>query len=419
MPSALTPALAADYMDTLAGSGRVQGPWADVYKTAMKKRVTAWFAELKRIGGEVDLVLSDFEMGFHSASYNWAHQPTADGSDPVDALLADPRWPALQAQLNHAGAPFGVNFSTASMRTMAEWHQRDWRMTVWGRVVPTLYVAGLLNASVFAPIAASFPAVRFSNFAHSHHTDPSGVVSPSSLGTIWAEAEVVIGLGAHVGTHQSTAFCKHFPFCGLLVLRRRLQLTFVVAADGTCNSSRVFAFQTPGPAGRQVELAASSFNSLLAGIVRARDMYRAAPTVPIHPWLAPKHADWGKGSSWLASGNQSTDEVRMWEENVFHLALSTGATEFLWWQPGAQRPLGVGQALLSAVLHELDAVTGLAGRAGCTVTPLVTNQTAVEDFGRTWLLSGARVSCHGGHERDVYRFTPREYSRVSPRCLLL
>ena len=181
----------------------------------------------------------------------------------------------------------------------------------------------------------------------------------------------------------------------------------------------MFAFQTPGPAGRQVELAASSFNSLLAGIVRARDMYRAAPTVPIHPWLAPKHADWGKGSSWLASGNQSTDEVRMWEENVFHLALSTGATEFLWWQPGAQRPLGVGQALLSAVLHELDAVTGLAGRAGCTVTPIVTNQTAVADFGRTWLLSGARVSCHGGHERDVYRFTPREYSRVSPRCLLL
>ena len=200
-------------MDTLSGPGRVQGPWADVYKSAMRKRVTAWFAELKRIGGEVDLVLSDFEMGFHSSSYNWAHQPTADGSDPVDALLADPRWPALQAQLNDAAAPYGVNFSTASMRSMAEWHQRDWRMSVWGRVVPTLYVADLLNASVFAPIAASFPAVRFSNFAHSHHTDPSGVVSPSSLGTIWAEAEVVIGLGAHVGTHQSTAFCKHFPFC--------------------------------------------------------------------------------------------------------------------------------------------------------------------------------------------------------------
>ena len=53
----------------------------------MKKRVTAWFAELKRIGGEVDLVLSDFEMGYHSSSYNWAHQPTADGSDPVDKQI--------------------------------------------------------------------------------------------------------------------------------------------------------------------------------------------------------------------------------------------------------------------------------------------------------------------------------------------
>ena len=56
------------YMDTLPGTANVQGPWADVYKVAMKTRVSAWFGELKRLGGKVDLVMSDFEMGYHSSS---------------------------------------------------------------------------------------------------------------------------------------------------------------------------------------------------------------------------------------------------------------------------------------------------------------------------------------------------------------
>ena len=246
---------------------------------------------------------------------NWAHQPTADGSDPVDTLLADPRWPALRAQLEKAGKPYGVNFSAASMKTMASWHQKDWRMTVWGQVVPTLYVADLLNASLFDPIRSLFPEVHFSNFAHWHHTDPSGITPsvPASRGP-WPYSEVAVGNGAHVGTHQSRGFY------------------------GGCNSSQLFAQQTPGPEGRQTELAASAFNALLQEILTARDMRRAQPSVPIHPWLAPKHGDWGKGSTWLASDGGDL-AGSMWEENIFHLALSTGTSTFLWWQPGEQRPV--------------------------------------------------------------------------------
>ena len=80
------------YMDTLPGAGKVHGPWADVYERAITARMDAWFGELARIGASVDLVLSDFEMGGHSSSYDWVHQPTADGSHPTMALLADPRW---------------------------------------------------------------------------------------------------------------------------------------------------------------------------------------------------------------------------------------------------------------------------------------------------------------------------------------
>ena len=362
------------YMDTLPGKAQVQGPWADVYKVAMKKRVSAWFGELKRLGGKLDLVMGDFEMGYHSSSYNWAHQPTADGSDPVDTLIADPRWPALRKQLDEVGKPYGVTFDSASMKTMANWHQQDWRMTVWGRVIPTLYVAGFLNASLFEPIRSVFPAVHFSNFAHWHHADPSA--PPSKGQPPWPYSTVAIGDGAHVGTHQSRGFY------------------------GGGNSSRLFAMQTPGPEGRQTELAASSFNALLREIMTARDMHRAQPTVPIHPWLAPKHGEWGKGATWLATDGGDLVGT-MWEENVFHLALSTGTTTFLWWQPGAERPVGIDLPHLSTVLKELDWVTGIIGGKGeggtakddCTVTPIETNQTMIVDWAPTALLSGATVRC--------------------------
>jgi hypothetical protein len=373
------------YMDELAGPARVQGPWADVWAATMSKRFDAWFGELKRLGAAVDLVLCDFEMGGESDSYNWAHQPTADGSDPTVALQSDARWPALRAELNAVGKPYGVTFEEDDMSAMAEWTVRDWRMHVWGDVVVSRYVASHLNASVFDPIRAHFPSVRFSNFAHGHHTDPSGVATPSSRNSLWA-GDAVIGLGAHVGTHQSRGFY------------------------GSVNTTRVLASQTPGPLGVQSEVAGTSFDALVNIVVVARDMVRAAPTVPVHPWLAPKHADWGSGFSYLSSGNHTTDEVMMWEENVFHLALSTGAAEFLWWQPGSQKPEGEGQPLLSRALAELDEVTGLAAHGGsdsCSVRPLDTNTTAINTFSVTSIMSAASVSCSDGFTRDVFRFTPR------------
>ena len=56
------------YMDTLNGPGKVQGPWCDAWKQAIKNRFHAWFAEFARINGTVDIILSDFEMGGHSSN---------------------------------------------------------------------------------------------------------------------------------------------------------------------------------------------------------------------------------------------------------------------------------------------------------------------------------------------------------------
>ena len=203
------------YMDTLPGPGKVQGPWADAYAAAMPLRMAAWFGELKRVGGAVDLILSDFEMGYHSSSYNWAHQPTADGSDPTSALLADKRWPALRDKLSAAGKPYGVEFGAASMRGMKSWGVADWRMHVWDEVVAEQYVADLLNRSVFQPIAAVFPRARFSNFGKAHHTDPSGILEcvpapPSCL------AALRVGALPQPRCCDLTVHTRHFGRAALL-----------------------------------------------------------------------------------------------------------------------------------------------------------------------------------------------------------
>ena len=278
-------------------------------------------------------------------------------------------------------------------------------------------------------------------------------------------AEPVIGIGSHVGTHQSTSFY------------------------GSCNTTRVIAAQSPGPNATQTQIDGNSFNALLVNVASARDMVRAAPSVPVQPWVAPKYADWGVGYSYLSSGNStythrfrccccccrcvcvrtsvrvcwycghsspiafssnilteyyahmhthahirtymrthtqgSTDEVMMWEESVFHVALATAATEFLWWQPGSQKPLGLGLDLFSKALAELDWVTGLgqhggkqsagagsgagagASGSGCTLEPFQADHTELVNFAGSFILSAMRVSCSDGFRREVYRFTPR------------
>eukprot|EP00665_Eupelagonemidae_sp_cell47_P000020 gene20-7124_t len=121
------------------------------------RRFDAWFAAFKALGGEVDVILSDFEMG---------------GKQPQDALVKDARWPALLTRLNGAGKPWNASFDDLS--DMQEWTSADPRALVWDMVVVDGMVPEYLNASVYAPIAARFPDVQFSNFAHSHHTDPTG-----------------------------------------------------------------------------------------------------------------------------------------------------------------------------------------------------------------------------------------------------
>jgi hypothetical protein len=179
------------------------------------------------------------------------------------------------------------------------------------------------------------------------------------------------------------------------------------------------------------------FNALLQGAKAARDMRDGGRTragggatsaagVPVQPWLAPRDfvcSDPG------IPGNTTSHFFGsdMWQEHLFHVLLATGATDVLWWKPGAMRPLDVGVPLLSAALSELALLLNGDSSSLCgSPTPVEGAGVAIDDWSEPYVLSGAMVRCSssssggggggggggsGGNatvtERTLYRFTPR------------
>lgn len=384
------------YQDKLQYNGKnttYDAPWADVWEAAITRRFDDWFAAYKALGASVDFILSDFEMGGDSYWYKMSHQPQ-DPSLPAgvlaqDVLMTDTRWPALRASLEAAGKPFNLSFANVS--GMALWPSTDMRSQVFDTVVVTDMVASYLNRSVYQPIAKHFPGVKFSNFAHAHHTD--AVTPPTAAPKWWpwalTSATSPVGTGSHVGTHQSHGFY-----------------------GGSNNSVVLATFDT-----RDVhEVLGSPFASLVQSVATARDMVQAAPSVPVQPWLAPPGAVWGGTTSWL-DGDGSPQFPSMWAENVLHLMLSTGATEALWWKPGAQRPFDIGVEFVGDVLDELRmALTD--GADNCTA-PKPAHGRDITHWDAAFVLSGASVDCGGSVTRTAVRFTPRcvaQSSATTSRC---
>eukprot|EP00039_Didymoeca_costata_P002997 m.64396 g.64396 ORF g.64396 m.64396 type:complete len:504 (+) comp11647_c0_seq1:194-1705(+) len=372
------------FMDRLANG--VSGPWFDEWAAALKKRFTVWFAKFKEIGGDVDIILSDFEMGGKASFYSFSHQ----SPNATAFLIKDSRWPALQAQLNKVGEAKNVTFSDDEVLGMALWNQSDWHRYVWDKLLVDTMIPQALNSSVFEPIKASFPNISFSNFAHGHRSDPEFL--PQCLHGWWphsfsTSSQTPIGTGSHVGTHQSKGFYGGSP---------------------STNTSHILQTSTQFDL-RSVE--GNAFNALLQSVAVARDMKLGAPFTPVHPWFAPKYGLWHEcganktapcGWSWLAGSGGENDT--MWEENVFHVALSTAAVTWLWWQPGLQQPIGLGLDTAVSAMKELEQVIHAASGTGrCTPkAPILGNNDGdVDDshvpiadgWASSYLLSGMELEC--------------------------
>eukprot|EP01050_Picozoa_sp_SAG11_P005245 SAG11_NODE_362_length_10182_cov_9.886641_2_plen_278_part_00 len=203
------------FLDNLPAGGTwknhtASGPWFDTWSATLRRRFTAWFAKFKAIGGAVDYVLSDFELGGHVSYYHFKGQPTFGAPAPALQAMADPRWPKLQAALNAAGAEHGVSFSRTEMAKMDTWGQHDLHGYVWNAVLLDNLIPAALNASVFEPIRAYFPNVQLSNFAHGHRCDASKPLPAQSDGW-WPYDfanmdEPPVGTGGQVGTASARGF---------------------------------------------------------------------------------------------------------------------------------------------------------------------------------------------------------------------
>ena len=386
------------FMDTDPATG-VVGPWMDVWQASLTRWFTDWFAAFKRAGGDVDFLQLDFEMGGSRYWYAFANQKPPSGAKPWEVLAADPRWPALRDQLNARGKHYGASFN--NLTDMNHWTSADPRAQVWDLVLVIDGIAAALNASVFKPArAAGFPDLKASNFAHRHTTDiqgANGIPAPESPDGWWPQVAVSgvspLGGGAHVGTAQSAGFY------------------------GGTNDSSIF-FTTTGM-GQTREVRADAFTSVVTSAARARDAYRAAPAgVGFHPWLCPWNSEYsGHGWPWLSSplpGDNATVVRGMWAENLFHIGLNVGTTDWFWWRPGDQVPHASGLARASTVLRELDAAVAAAAPACVSggafaqdlVLSPVTANTSIANLEVVYLLSGMEVRCGAG-TGTVFRFTPR------------
>jgi hypothetical protein len=127
-------------VDTLTG---FRGPWMDKGTVAVRARIDALFAELKRKGAEIDCVSIDNETWLHAASF--LGHPGA-----LSAIENDPRWPALAAS---SGLPLVVSDMTWGSEKYFLWTER-----MSGRF------DAALNIAVFAPMRRYYPKASSSQY---------------------------------------------------------------------------------------------------------------------------------------------------------------------------------------------------------------------------------------------------------------
>lgn len=384
-----------EYWQDLLNDHQSPGPWGEKWKEIIYSRFATWFANFSKIGGTVDIVLSDFEMGGKAYWY--------DMRNYAELIMTDSKWPALQNKLNRVGQQFNASFTNISdMQSWVGFNKpfNDWRPYVWDMVVVDQYVAELLNYSVFNPIQFYFPNVKMSNFAHHYHLDSSTNKNE------WFPFRVTsavspIGIGSHVGTHQSTSFYGGSPW--------KNNSKMLVSS----NAERVW------------EQEGTPFNALVQEIKIIQNMMSSSRShrvslEGVHPWIAPRNfecQDPGmpkKVGSWMYNSNY-------WEESIYHIILSSSSTTLLWWRPGSQRPRNIGIPLLLKTISELETVLNLRNTTSkrgnernddenCSkMTPIINDNTVIDDWNVPYILSGVQIQPCNNNESSysVHRFTPR------------
>lgn len=289
-----------------------QGVWLDHGAERVRARVASFFSEYARIGGQLDVLVLDYEGGLS----NWH---LGDDVERWRAIQNDPRFPALAEQLGFS-----------NLDTVAHWWQQqgdDRRNYLRWNALMLERVAGYLNRSVYEPVASLYPRLRASNYGFHYWSRELGVPD------INGHRDYLFGIGAHVGTHQSADL---YAWLGQI--------------DRNPPEGLESYPHTP-------------FNAFRHALNKMRCMVGSS-SVPVYPWIAYRG---------FSEGYVGTADNDLYQELVFHVGLC-GADRFLFWNPRPwaegqdpnQFTTDEEDRLFSACLRRLDELIGDEARRTIT-----------------------------------------------------
>ena len=436
------------YLDPTDGNGQqanYYSLWMDQWVPLAAAKISAFMNQLKALGGQVDKLIVDIETGFSFYQLQWYAQKVIPNSTPAatiwQSIAADPRWPAVKAQLMAAGIP-DASLTPAALAT---WSANSVYAQIWNAVMEQR-LSAYLNAGVFAPFAAAYPSAIVSNFnqvyrtttlpaGSSHMANQSAFTVGSVLGN--AQSIALYGWSGPVITPTATVqppvpfsapikTISYVPTLDLLGLPTGAGTVTVlldqpIAAlqaglsmqiqniggnwiDTAYTGSFTIASVLPGGQGFTYALQTPSLPSLFdltsrltttrTAIVNLWQPYNAlvsdvkllrteitASDVTLLPWVSSR--DW----LWRSAGQN----YNLYTEGLFQAAMN-GARDLLWWTDEFTVSTGNRQAM-AAALAELNALIGYENR-----TPLLRSDVNYTD---SYILSGVDA---GG--RRVYRLTP-------------
>jgi hypothetical protein len=308
----------ADGQDT-----KFQGVWPEKGLEAVRVRFDDFFRHFKDAGGQMDLLILDFEGNFS----NWAIGGV-ENKDHWLAIQNDPRFPALATTLGFEELLTVANFFSG--RSYLKWN-----------AVMAGVADDALNRAVFLPARKYFPGLRGSNYGSCVMTEKNAV--PDLNGHMqWTET-------VPMGTYQAPSF---YTWIGQLAGRQ---------LDGK------------KPFGQ------SPFAGLLLTLNTMRAVCRSSP-MPVTPWVAwQRYAGDGPGCPPATVAN-----TPYYREMVLHLAL-TGSVHILFWNPHPWLPsqdpatmsLPRDEQLLDGILDQLTKALAGNEREALTLSPIPWDATVI------------------------------------------
>ncbi|MGE4104149.1 MAG: DUF4082 domain-containing protein, partial [Pirellulales bacterium] len=189
----------AGYVDPVDANGQVAEfymIWMDQWAALAAAKMTAFWNAFKALGGQIDTVVVDIEIGLDHHSlidFDQRVNPNVPATRTLwQAITSDPRWDAVKSELIAAGISAGDLTASA----MANWDSKGTQVAIWNAVMEKR-MADYRNQGFYAPLLAAFPNALLLNYNQYHraNTIPTGI--------FYAPTESSFTVGSVLGNAQS------------------------------------------------------------------------------------------------------------------------------------------------------------------------------------------------------------------------